>query len=109
MFLTAQSLVVFGDESTKLAAGIIIRGQSHTAPTPSPRLSGERVGVRGFDIGNNGLLTPALSSFGEEREKNRAVRGCAHISNPFVLVKNVSLRFNKSVLINRKFFRFVVS
>jgi hypothetical protein len=26
--------------------------------------------VRGFDLGNNGLLTPALSSFGEEREKN---------------------------------------
>jgi len=41
-----------------------------TAPTPSTRLSGERAGVRGFDLGNNGLLTPALSSFGEEREKN---------------------------------------
>jgi hypothetical protein len=31
--------------------------------------------VRGFDLENNGLLSPALSSFGEEREKNRAVRG----------------------------------
>jgi hypothetical protein len=41
-----------------------------TAPTPSPRLSGERAGVRGFEFGNNGLLTPAPSSFGEEREKN---------------------------------------
>jgi hypothetical protein len=30
--------------------------------------------VRGFDLGNNGLLTPTLSSFGEEREKNEAVR-----------------------------------
>ena len=35
-----------------------------TAPTPSPRLSGERGGVRGFDLGHNGLLTPPLSSFG---------------------------------------------
>jgi hypothetical protein len=26
-------------------------------------------GVRGFYLGNNGLLTPTLSSFGEEREK----------------------------------------
>jgi hypothetical protein len=33
-------------------------------------LSGERAGVRGFDLENNGLLTPTLSSFGEEREKN---------------------------------------
>ena len=45
---------------------------------PSPRLSGERVGVRGFRLTQIGvtcnwllfiwLLTPALSSFGEERE-----------------------------------------
>jgi len=41
-----------------------------TAPTPSPRKSGERAGVRGSELENNGLLTPALSSFGEEREKN---------------------------------------
>jgi tRNA-2-methylthio-N6-dimethylallyladenosine synthase len=33
----------------------------------APRLSGERVGARG--ILENGLLTPALSSLGEEREK----------------------------------------
>jgi tRNA-2-methylthio-N6-dimethylallyladenosine synthase len=33
----------------------------------APRLSGERVGARG--ILENGLLAPALSSFGEEREK----------------------------------------
>jgi hypothetical protein len=35
--------------------------------TPSPRPSGERVGVRGLSVG---LLSPALSSLGEEREKN---------------------------------------
>jgi len=51
---------------------IVERRWAHldAAPTPSPRLSGERVGVRGFDLGNNGLLTPTLSSFGEAREKN---------------------------------------
>jgi len=52
-----------------------MRAHLDTAPTPSPRLSGERAGVRGFDLGNNGLLTPDPSSFGEEREKNRAARG----------------------------------
>jgi len=31
--------------------------------TPSPRPSGERVGVRGFEFETIGLLTPALSSF----------------------------------------------
>jgi hypothetical protein len=31
----------------------------------APRLSGERAGERGFDVR---LLTPTLSSFGEERE-----------------------------------------
>jgi len=36
---------------------------------PSPRPSGERVRVRGFEFQTDGLLTPALSSFGEEREK----------------------------------------
>ena len=52
------------------------RAHLDTAPTPSPRQSG----VRGFDLGNNGLLTPALSSFGEEREKTGAARGCAQMS-----------------------------
>jgi hypothetical protein len=42
-----------------------------TVPTPSPRLSGERAGARGFDLENNGSSPPALSSSGEEREKNR--------------------------------------
>jgi len=37
---------------------------------PSPRQSGERVRVRGFKIEKTiGLLTPALSSPKEEREK----------------------------------------
>ncbi len=36
--------------------------------TPSPRPSGERAGVRGFDSDANGLLTPTLSSSGGEGE-----------------------------------------
>ena len=31
--------------------------------TPSPRLSGERAWVRGFELATTGLLSPALSSF----------------------------------------------
>jgi len=38
--------------------------------TPSPGPGGERAGVRGFELENNSLLTPALSSPEEEREKN---------------------------------------
>ena len=37
--------------------------------TPSPRPSGERAGVRGVEPKKSGLLTPALSSPEEEREK----------------------------------------
>lgn len=40
---------------------------------PSPRLSGERAGVRGFDMETEGLLTPALSSLrGGEGVENSA-------------------------------------
>jgi hypothetical protein len=44
--------------------------KTHIVPTPSPRLSGERAGARGFDPEKTGSSPPALSSFGEEREKN---------------------------------------
>jgi hypothetical protein len=47
-----------------------------TVLTPSPRPSGERVGVRGFEPVTIGLLSPALSSLGEEREKTRTVSRC---------------------------------
>ncbi len=59
-----------GREGETIIESAIERPHLHPASTPSPRLSGERAGVRGFDLGNKGLLTPTLSSFGEEREKN---------------------------------------
>jgi len=40
--------------------------------TPSPRPSGERAGVRGFEPVNIGLLTPSYSSPGGVGEKNGA-------------------------------------
>jgi oxygen-independent coproporphyrinogen-3 oxidase len=43
--------------------------------------SGERVGVRGCLDKELGLLTPALSSFGEEREKNIPSHACQHNVN----------------------------
>jgi len=52
-----------------------------TIPTPSPRPSGKRAGVRGFDFETKGLLTPTLSSIGggEGEEKSAlAVRGFAN-------------------------------
>jgi len=40
--------------------------------TPSPRPSGERVGARGFEPVNIGLLTRPSPPSGKEREKNSA-------------------------------------
>jgi hypothetical protein len=63
-----------------------------TVPTPSPRPSGARAGARGFDPEKQRLLTPGLSSFGEESEKNRVnapvlfsstFRACSHKIIPF--------------------------
>jgi hypothetical protein len=46
---------------------------------PSPRPSGERVRVRGFEFQTDGLLTPTLSSFSEEREKISRLAGTRKI------------------------------
>ena len=40
------------------------------APTPSPRPSGERAGVRGFELEAKNLLTPTLSSVGGGEGEN---------------------------------------
>jgi hypothetical protein len=37
-------------------------GHEHTVTTPSPRPSGERAGVRGFEFETKGHFTPAISS-----------------------------------------------
>src|SRR5208282_4172121 len=39
------------------------------APTPSPRLSGERAGAKGFDLKNDELLTPQPSTPLGRRER----------------------------------------
>jgi hypothetical protein len=58
--------------------------------TPSPRLSGERAGVRGFELEKTGLLTPPLSSFWEEREKN----GAGAKSRPLIRLLQIRLSFS---------------
>ena len=53
------------------------RAQFGTAATPSPRPSGERDGVRGFELEITRLLTPALSSTSQRRgRKMVVVRRC---------------------------------
>ena len=51
------------------------RGEAHsgTAPSPSPRPSGERDGVRGFESGNCASSPRPSPPLGEEREKTGAV------------------------------------
>jgi hypothetical protein len=66
------------------AGAVYLRRESNHFPadapagaesTPSPRLSGERVGVRGDQVETKSLLTPALSSFGGGEGANAPARG----------------------------------
>lgn len=64
--------LVLTDENANLLASAILSlektGTEFALTPPSPRPNGERVGVRGIESTNQGLLTPALSSRGGEGE-----------------------------------------
>ena len=68
-----RQLVAQGVKEITLLGQIVTRYGKRGNVSLAPRgTSGERVGARG--ILENGLLTPALSSFGEEREKTPFVQ-----------------------------------
>jgi hypothetical protein len=68
-------------DSNGSGAELINKAQQDLARTPSPRLSGERDGVRGFELEYVGLLTPPLSSFlGRRGRRMAVVSSCAMIN-----------------------------